>query len=209
MTRDHPRREGAKGRQRREDIVNAAEQLFVTRGYDSTTIQDIADAAGILKGSIYYYVTSKQELLFHVVLRNHRRLHGYVLDDPAYAELPPLDAVRRFIERHVVFVLDHHAVSALYSAEIEVVRTVDAWWAAIAEERREHEAALVTLIEAAESSDRSSPGATPRDAALSARALLAMANGPIRWYHADGRYRTKDVAAHHAALAVRALGADG
>lgn len=209
MTRDRPRKEGAKGRQRREDILSAAEQLFVTRGYESTTVQDIADATGILKGSIYYYVTSKQELLFHVVLRNHQRLHAFVIDDPVYAGLSGLDSVRLFIERHVLFVLRHHAVSALYSAEIEVVRAVNAWWAAIADERRRHEAALVALIDSARPPDALAQHAPDADSGLSARALLAMANGPIRWYHADGAYRPEDVARHHAGLAVRALRVGG
>ena len=201
MTTDRQRVEGPKGRQRREDILQAAESLFATRGYEATTTQDIADAIGILKGSLYYYVSSKQELLFQVVLRNHKRLHRYVLEDPAYQTLDPLTAVQLFVERHVRFVLTHNAVSALYSQELDVVRMVDAWWKAISAERRQHEAALVRLITLARPPD----GSVLDDETLSARALLSMANATIRWFHADGRYRPDDVAAHHAALAVRAI----
>ncbi len=201
MTADRQRVEGPKGRRRREDILQSAETLFATRGYEATTTQDIADSIGILKGSLYYYVSSKQELLFQVVLRNHQRLHHYVLDDPGYDTLAPPAAVHLFIERHVRFVLTHNAVSALYSQELDVVRMVDAWWEAISAERRRHEAALVRLITLARPSDESVVG----DETLSAHALLSMANATIRWFHADGRYRPEDVAAHHAALAVRAL----
>ncbi|KDA06905.1 hypothetical protein DC31_06755 [Microbacterium sp. CH12i] len=192
---------GPKARRRRESILEAAENLFATKGFSATTTQEIADSVGILKGSLYYYVSSKEELLFEVVLRNHQRLHRHVLDDSGLDTLSELEAVRLFVERHVSFVLTHNAVSALYLLELEVVRTVDAWWEVLAAERRSYEGALVRLIESAHAHG----GVVVDDAALTARALLSMANATIRWFRSDGPYRREEVAAHHAALAVRAL----
>lgn len=203
MIRSSQHAEGPKARRRRESILEAAENLFATKGFSGTTIQEIADAIGILKGSLYYYVSSKEELLFEVVLRNHQRLHHHVLDDPALNSQDGVDAVRLFVERHVSFVLLHNAVSALYLQELDVVRTVDEWWEALSAERRRYEAALVGLIEAVRVHDDDS---IVDDAALTARALLSMANATIRWFRPDGPYRREDVAAHHAELAVRALG---
>ncbi|HZG57156.1 TetR/AcrR family transcriptional regulator [Paenibacillus sp.] len=48
-------------------ILNSALTLFAAKGYHQTTIQDIADEAGIAKGGIDFYFKSKEELLLSVV----------------------------------------------------------------------------------------------------------------------------------------------
>jgi len=53
--------------ERREEIIKAARELFHTKDYDKTTMQDIMDALNIAKGTIYHYFSSKQELLEAVV----------------------------------------------------------------------------------------------------------------------------------------------
>jgi AcrR family transcriptional regulator len=52
---------------RRQEIVLAARQLFHTKGYEQTTMQDVMDQLGIAKGTIYHYFKSKEELLEAVV----------------------------------------------------------------------------------------------------------------------------------------------
>ena len=46
---------------------------FHEKGYEATSIQDIADAVGILKGSLYYYITSKEDLLFEILEDVHQQ----------------------------------------------------------------------------------------------------------------------------------------
>lgn len=52
---------------RRLEIVHAARGLFLARGYDQTSMQDVVDALGLAKGTVYYYFPSKEELLEAVV----------------------------------------------------------------------------------------------------------------------------------------------
>ncbi len=52
--------------ERRNEILDAAETLFTTKGYNETTIIDILKAVGIAKGTFYYYFKSKEELLFEL-----------------------------------------------------------------------------------------------------------------------------------------------
>jgi AcrR family transcriptional regulator len=51
---------------RRQKIMAEAARLFATRGFDATKIRDIAAAAGILGGSLYYYFASKEEIFLAV-----------------------------------------------------------------------------------------------------------------------------------------------
>ncbi len=51
----------------RERIINASIQLFSQKGFDATTTGEIASMAGVTKGLIYYYFTSKEEILNFLV----------------------------------------------------------------------------------------------------------------------------------------------
>ena len=92
---------------KRDEIVVTAKHLFATEGYEATSIQNLADSVGLLKGSLYYHITSKQELLVSIVgtflnasaaVRNHvqesgesaeRRLGRYVSSLRALHALDP------------------------------------------------------------------------------------------------------------------------
>lgn len=52
---------------RHRQIVEAAAQVFIEKGFHGATINDIADAAGVPRGSIHYHISSKQDLLFDVL----------------------------------------------------------------------------------------------------------------------------------------------
>lgn len=52
--------------QKREHILDAALRLFADKGYHVTTMQDISQAAGIAKGSVYSYFDSKEQLLLSI-----------------------------------------------------------------------------------------------------------------------------------------------
>lgn len=54
---------------RREQIIRSAAQLFETKGFDGTTIEDIVQTAGIAKGTFYIYFPNKEELLIQVIHR--------------------------------------------------------------------------------------------------------------------------------------------
>jgi AcrR family transcriptional regulator len=52
--------------ERRADILRAAGEVFYESGYHAASMQKIADRAGILKPALYYYVRSKEDLLFEL-----------------------------------------------------------------------------------------------------------------------------------------------
>src|SRR5579864_6419477 len=56
-------------RQRGEEVYAAALRLFRQKGYHATSMQDIAAAVGLYKGSLYHYIGSKEDLLVEVFER--------------------------------------------------------------------------------------------------------------------------------------------
>jgi DNA-binding NarL/FixJ family response regulator len=52
---------------RRAEIISVTKRLFAANGYDATSIKDIADEVGLLKGSLYHHIASKEEALSAIV----------------------------------------------------------------------------------------------------------------------------------------------
>ncbi|UOF91850.1 TetR/AcrR family transcriptional regulator [Fodinisporobacter ferrooxydans] len=57
-----------------EEIAQAAIRLFEKKGYHATSVQDIADEVGLQKGSLYHYISSKEDLLMQIT---HQAINGF------------------------------------------------------------------------------------------------------------------------------------
>lgn len=55
--------------QRRKDIIDAAEKVFFSRGFESATMDEIAEMAELSKGTLYLYFKSKEDLQFAIFMR--------------------------------------------------------------------------------------------------------------------------------------------
>jgi AcrR family transcriptional regulator len=71
---------------RRDELVAAALRTISKRGFEHTTVRDIADAAGAAVGSVNYYFKSKQDLLRTAVADSDRRFRAYVRAQLAVTE---------------------------------------------------------------------------------------------------------------------------
>ncbi len=59
---------------RRNEILDAAEEMFAVQGYDSTSVQQLIDKIGIAKGTFYYHFKSKEEVMDGIIDRYNSRL---------------------------------------------------------------------------------------------------------------------------------------
>src|ERR1700676_1359510 len=79
----------------RDTIINVALELFAERGYEHTTIAEIADAADVSPRTIFAYFPSKEDILFDDLAALQERLAQALRERPAGATA--LDALRQFI----------------------------------------------------------------------------------------------------------------
>src|SRR5512144_1425310 len=97
------RREREKA-QRRDDILRAAREVFFQRGFHTVTVDDIAVAAEVGKGTVYLYFDTKETILVHLLLEG---LDLLVADlEAAYAAKRRLAArtrLRRMAEAYLYF----------------------------------------------------------------------------------------------------------
>src|SRR5437764_5479379 len=81
---------------RRNAILDVAQRLVVTRGYEQMTIQDILDDLQISKGAFYHYFDSKQALLEALLERMQQELEPLLITLGQDSFLPALEKLRRF-----------------------------------------------------------------------------------------------------------------
>jgi AcrR family transcriptional regulator len=81
-------------------IARAAAELFSTKGYLATSIDDIAEAAGISKGKVYYYFKSKAEIL-HFVCSKYVQLDLENLEESLKQKQDTLEKIRYIIDHHI------------------------------------------------------------------------------------------------------------
>ncbi|MFA6451691.1 MAG: TetR/AcrR family transcriptional regulator, partial [bacterium] len=65
-------------KERRRQIFEAAARVFTAKGFHSATVNEIAQEAGLGKGTIYEYVRSKKELLFLIIEEGHALLFDQI-----------------------------------------------------------------------------------------------------------------------------------
>jgi AcrR family transcriptional regulator len=82
----------------REKILKTALRLFAEKGYDGCNVSDIARAAGMSQGNIYWYFPSKQEIFKAVLLEGFTSL-GTIIADAASDELPAIPKLDIFLSR--------------------------------------------------------------------------------------------------------------
>lgn len=106
------------GRERKQQLVDAAVVLFAERGYAATRIADICERAGVAKGLFYWYFPTKDDLFVELVRTMRRRLRqaqAAGMDPTA----DPMTRLRQGTEASVRFIADH----AAYFSFVEVERT--------------------------------------------------------------------------------------
>ena len=56
--------------ERRKELIDTAEQLFITNGYDQTAVSDIVKEVNLSQGAFYYYFESKEDVLVAILEKN-------------------------------------------------------------------------------------------------------------------------------------------
>jgi AcrR family transcriptional regulator len=87
-----------KADERRTEILDAAQRLFMSRGYDATTVNDLITVVGISKGAFYHHFSSKDDVLHALVWRAAEQ--GLAAVSPLFEreDLTPLEKLKAFFK---------------------------------------------------------------------------------------------------------------
>jgi AcrR family transcriptional regulator len=82
---------------RRAELLDCAQQLFLTKGYERTTINDVIAATGLSKGAFYHHFAAKEDLLEAIAARFGRDAMAYAAAVDADASLDALQRLNRLL----------------------------------------------------------------------------------------------------------------
>ena len=91
---------------RREAILTGARELFLSKGFNGTTMDEVAQMAELSKGTLYLYFTSKEELYVTVMSEGLKILFDRI-EQASALDLPPDQMIRKLGEVYYRYYLDH------------------------------------------------------------------------------------------------------
>jgi AcrR family transcriptional regulator len=186
---DRPIRPGLQERydRRQQEIVATAASVFAQRGYDQTTMQELARQLGLATGALYHYFGSKEQLLIAIcdamtepILAQARKVSAG--DEPA------ADRLRTLVRIWVAHVIEYQDHTLVFQQERHVIEA-DEQWRRVRASRKSFERIVGRLL------DEARPDATrPRDRRIALGALLGMVNHTANWCRPGGRVGADDIA---------------
>lgn len=173
--------------ERHTEIIDTAIELFRKKNYHGTSMQDIAEAVGIYRGSLYHYINSKEEILYQIVERPVSK-GMEALKKIQEENLPPVQKLRRAMEYHVRYSMDHQAVVAIMLEDTKHLS--ENLQKQIRKTQKKYEDTFFNIIkEGIQNGDF-----RELDAKVVTFAILGMTNWMYRWYGEGGKLSADEIA---------------
>src|SRR5579859_1550922 len=154
-------------------------RLIYEHGYEALTLRRLAADVGILPGSLYNHIRTKQDLLFALV-RDHMTDLLANLDRALAGRTDPTDALTAFVRLHVTYHMERRY--EVYIANSELRSLEPANRTSIVALREAYETRLVEILERGAAAGRFQVA----DIRVGAFAIIAMLTGICAWYRPDG-----------------------
>jgi TetR/AcrR family transcriptional regulator, cholesterol catabolism regulator len=172
----------------RQEILRTAARLFQQRGYDATSMNDVAAALKFSKGGLYHHFQSKDEILFEIMNHAMEITQERVIN-PVRGIADPEERLRALIRLHIEVVLSPR------DREITVMLHENhplppALRKRINARKKEYVHFLENLMTEAQHARRVKGKVSPRAAAF---ALLGMVNWIYQWYKPEGELQVKNL----------------
>lgn len=164
---------------RMESVARTAAILFDKNGYHETSLKDISTAADLSKGAIYYYFSSKHEILLYI-LNNYMDLLLTGLDEEMAKFDDSLSKLRHMLSRHMSTFSSHAANARILLKHAHNLPTRDL--AGIERKQKQYAKILADIL-------ADSAGKTAVDDRIKACSYIVfgMYNSIIYWHRPDGK----------------------
>ena len=186
-------------KRRRQEVMDVAARIFSEKGYEATSIQEIAEEVGILKGSLYYYIETKEDLLFGVIKAAYDAALG-VVRELERRDGGALELIEALVYRHAevfaatqvqssVFFKEFRALSADRQKEIREAGDI-------------YSRFLRSQIRRGQDAGEIDPEINPRLAAIG---IIGMMNSMAFWYRPDGPATAEQIGSEFSRLVIGGL----
>jgi len=183
---------------RRAEICRTAAQIFRDRGYDATSVSDIARALGMTKAGLYHYFDSKEALLFEIMTYGLERVRDDVVLQVRNIR-DPEERLRQIVMRHARIATDGRGAVAHLGDEIRALPP------AARRQIEERMRFYVNLIRGTLAELKAAGRLRDVDPTVAAFSVLGMILWAPRWFRQGGRLSQEQVATEIAKLAMGGL----
>lgn len=183
----------------RERLLNAAIELFGSRGFDATSMRDIATEVGIKAPAVYNHYSSKEELLAEAVTQALTAFNAAIAAADGQGT-SPLEKLQSVVTAHVLYQIDHSRLAQANDRLLEsgILNRLDpAVRHRVKGMMREHLDRMTKIIEAIPSPATNSHA----EARLTALAVITMCDNVLNWYRPSGSYTPEKICRHFYTLA--------
>ena len=171
----------------KDKIISAAVELFREKGYTATSVKDIADKLGVTKAGLYYYVQSKEEILWEIFDKTMTTFEQR-MEQFAQKSLPVKDYIRAIVHNHILNVRDEAPYMTIFFTEMAHLPADKQ--AGINNRREKYEKKIVEIFKQGIHEGI----LKPLPVLPTVYGLLGMCNWIYQWYNPDGKLNPKEIA---------------
>ncbi len=170
---------------KRDRLLRAAAECFNRKGYSGTSLKDVAQRLGLTDAALYYYVRSKEELVYRCYLRA-AQVGAEAMARGREEGDSGLDKALRYLGHHIDAMCGDEGPMAIMS---EIPSLSDAHKADILKRSREHSLDFEALL--AEGINDGS--IAPCDVRMTGNAIMGAINWIPKWYRPDGSAQREQI----------------
>lgn len=186
-------------KRRRQEVIDVAARIFHEKGYEATSIQEIAEEVGILKGSLYYYIDTKEDLLFSVIKEAYDAALG-VIEQLEQRDGDALELIEALLHGHAEVFSRTYVQTSVFFREFRALS--EGRQKTIREAGDVYNRFLVSQIRRGQRSGEIKPDVNPR---LSAIGIIGMMNSMAFWYRPGGRASAAQIGREFSRLVIGGL----
>lgn len=172
--------------ERAVDIYRKAAKIFRGKGFDATSMGDIAEAVDLTKGGLYYYIKGKEALLFAIMSFAMSSLETRVVH-PVAAIGDPEERLARMIAAHVLLALDEPAPMLVLADEDEGLN------AQHRQQMRERKAKYAAAFRESIEGVLLTRPELQRDPRVATEVILSLVGGVVRWFDPNAGIQREEV----------------
>jgi TetR/AcrR family transcriptional regulator, cholesterol catabolism regulator len=191
---------GTDSQDRWQQILDVSGELFRQKGYSGTSMNDISKAVGLLKGSLYYYIRSKEDLLFEIL----KGLHDdgeEIVASVKFGSNDSIGQLQLYLMKAIVFAGRNAKRMSIFLRDFEHVPV--ARRGAIISEREMYVLTATRLIEEGVKRRIIAPSLEPR---MAATLIMGAVSSTHEWLRPDGKQPIEEIAASIAHMLTEGLG---
>ncbi|MFI7007989.1 TetR/AcrR family transcriptional regulator [Streptomyces sp. NPDC050145] len=188
--------------ERRRQLLDTAAAVFAAQGYDATTVRRIADAAGMLAGSLYYHFDSKDSIVEEILRGFLDELAGRY-DTVLAAGLGPRETMRALVTESFREIDRHGPAVAIYQKESKTLAARERFAFLAASQSTFEQTWLTTLKDGVAAGEFRAD----LDIRLTYRFVRDTVWVAASWYRPDGRHSPEEIARQYLATVLDGIAA--